>query len=55
MEASLSFGKRRIVATVTTQDGEGFCGEGMVMWTDGETTTLARAKGGDSARTRALD
>jgi len=54
MKASSSVGKCRIAATVTTQDGEGLCPEGMVMWTDGEITTLARAKDGDGACTRAL-
>jgi hypothetical protein len=54
MEASSSFGKRRIAATVTTQDGEGLGREGMVMWIDDEVATLARAKGSDGARKRAL-
>jgi hypothetical protein len=44
MGASLSFGKRRIAATVTTQDGEELRREGMVMWVGGEIATRARAK-----------
>jgi hypothetical protein len=51
MEASSSFGKRRIAATVTTQDGEVLRWEGMVMWMDGEIATpLCTNEGGGACQ-----